>query len=392
MPYDVIIIGLGAMGSAAAYHLAQRGKRVLGIDRFTPPHTFGSSHGESRIIREAYYEHPLYVPLVQRAYELWADLEQCARRKLFLQTGGLMIGAENGALVQGALLSARTHQLAHEVLAAREIRNRFPAFHPTEEMVGVWEPRAGVLFPEQCIAAHLHAAQQHGAVLHGNEIARHWEKEGSGIAIVTNKGKYFAEHLVFSAGAWLNSLTPELRLPLHCTRQPLFWFDPKAHAEYFSPNNFPIYILEHAPQRYFYGFPNLGEGCKAAIHHEGEITTAEEVRRETSAEEVMPLRELLQRFLPEGNGALRKSAVCMYTNTPDAHFVLDFHPQHEQVLLVSPCSGHGFKFSCALGEVIADLLLESKTGFDLAAFRVRRFAEMAGGGSDRAFSSTAFSK
>lgn len=373
MRYDIIIIGLGAMGSAAAYHLAQRGKRVLGVDRFTPPHTFGSSHGESRIIREAYYEHPLYVPLVQRAYELWAELEQRARRRLLLQTGGLMVGAENGTLVQGALLSARTHQLAHELLAAREIRSRFPAFHPTEEMVGVWEPRAGVLFPEQCIAAHLHTAQQLGATLHGDEIALRWQKEGNGIALITSKGKYLAERLVLSAGAWVESLTAELILPLQCTRQPLFWFEPKAHAEYFSPKNFPIYIIEHAPQRYFYGFPNLGEGCKVAIHHEGEITTADEVQREVSTKEVAPLREVLARFLPEANGALRKSAVCMYTNTPDAHFVLDFHPQHENVLIASPCSGHGFKFSCAIGEVIADLLSEGETRFDLTPFRLQRF-------------------
>lgn len=372
MPYDVIIIGLGAMGSAAAYHLAQRGKRVLGIDRFTPPHTLGSSHGESRIIREAYYEHPLYVPLVQRAYELWAELERRARQQLFLQTGGLMIGAENGALVQGALLSARTHRLAHELLAASEIRKRFPAFHPTAEMVGVWEPRAGVLFPEQCIAAHLQMAQRFGAALHGDEVVLRWQREGEAIAVITNKGRYLAERLVLSAGAWLNSLTPELHLPLQCTRQPLFWFEPRTHAEYFSPKNFPIYILEHAPQRFVYGFPNLGEGCKAAIHHEGEFTTADEVRRVVSDEEVVPLRELLQRFLPEANGALRKFAVCMYTNTPDAHFILDFHPQHDNVLLASPCSGHGFKFSCAMGELIAGLLMEGKARFDLAPFRLRR--------------------
>lgn len=375
MIYDVVIAGLGAMGSAAAYHLAAAGLRVLGIDRFTPPHALGSSHGESRIIREAYYEHPLYVPLVQRAYELWAELEAQSRQQLFLQTGGLMLGPENGALVRGALLSARTHRLTHELLDAREVQRRYPAFHLTKEMVGVWEPRAGVLFPEKCIAAHLQMAQRHGAMLHGEEFVVAWQKEGESILVVTNKEKYSASKLVISAGAWLQTLLPDLALPLHCTRQPLFWFEPRAQAEHFAPKNFPIYILEHEPERYFYGFPNLGEGSKAAIHHEGEITRADNVRREVNADEVMPLRSLLGRFLPAANGPLRKAAVCMYTNTPDAHFVLDFHPQNSNVLIVSPCSGHGFKFSSAIGEMVSQLLVEGKTGFDLAPFNLRRFSQ-----------------
>ncbi len=374
MVYDAIIAGLGAMGSAAAYHLAKRNLRVLGVDRYTPPHTLGSSHGESRIIREAYYEHPLYVPLVQRAYELWAELEQQTQQQLFLQTGGLMIGIENGTLVRGALLSATTHHLAHEVFGAQEIRRRYPAFHPTDEMLAVWEPRAGVLFPEKCIAAHLHRAQHFGATLHGEEVVLSWQKEGDGLLIITNKGRYRTNKLVLSAGAWLQTLTPELALPLQCTRQPLFWFEPLAQADYFKPPNFPIYILEHEPNRYFYGFPNLGAGCKAAIHHEGEVTTAEHVRREVADDEVTPLRRLLGRYLPHANGALRKAAVCMYTNTPDAHFMIDFHPRDENVLIVSPCSGHGFKFSSAIGEVVAELLMAGKTDFVLAPFRVQRFS------------------
>lgn len=372
MNYDIIIAGLGAMGSASAYHLAASGLRVLGLDRFTPPHTLGSSHGESRIIREAYYEHPLYVPLVQRAYELWAELEAQTRQQLFLQTGGLMLGPETGALVRGALLSARTHRLAHELLDAREVQRRYPAFHLTQEMVGVWEPRAGVLFPEKCIAAHLQLTQRRGATLHGEEVVLSWQKEGEGVLVVTNKGKYSTSKLVISAGAWVQTLLPELALPLHCTRQPLFWFEPRAQAEPFAPKNFPIYILEHEPERYFYGFPNLGEGCKAAIHHEGEATQADSVRREVSDEEVMPLRSLLERFLPAANGLLRKTAVCLYTNTPDMHFVLDYYPENSNVLIVSPCSGHGFKFSSAVGEMVRQLVVEGKTDFDLMPFRLGR--------------------
>ncbi len=375
MPYDVIIAGLGAMGSAAAYHLAKHGLRVLGLDRFTPPHTRGSSHGESRIIREAYYEHPLYVPLVQRAYQLWHELEQQTQQQFFLQTGGLMIGPQNGALVSGALLSAQTHRLPHELLSVETLRRRYPAFHPTEEMVAVWEPRAGVLFPEKCIGAHLQLAQHHGATLHGEEIVLRWEKQVESLLVHTNKGRYSANQLVLSAGAWLHALVADLALPLQCTRQPLFWFEPVAHAENFAPTNFPIYILEHEPQRYFYGFPDLGDGCKTAIHHEGEATTAHSVRREVGEDEIMPLRRLLKRYLPEANGALRKAAVCMYTNTPDAHFLLDFHPRDENVLLVSPCSGHGFKFSSAIGEIVTELLTSGKKKFDLTPFRMQRLRE-----------------
>lgn len=374
MSFDIIIAGLGAMGSAAAYHLSARGLRVLGLDRFTPPHTLGSSHGESRIIREAYYEHPLYVPLAQRAYQLWDALAAHTAQQLFLQTGGLMIGPETGTLVRGALLSAQTHHLAHEVLDATTLQQRYRAFHPSDEMVAVWEPRAGVLFPEKCIATHLLLAQRHGATLHGEEFVVSWRQEGGGLQVTTNKGHYHTNKLIVAAGAWLQTLAAELALPLHCTRQTLFWFEPTAHAEYFTPSNFPIYILEHEPERYFYGFPNLGAGCKAAIHHEGEATHAEHVRREVSAAEVLPLRRLLEKFLPEANGPLLKTAVCMYTNTPDAHFLLDFHPQNENVLLVSPCSGHGFKFSSALGECVAQLLCDKQTAFDLTPFRLERFA------------------
>lgn len=373
MSFDIVIVGLGAMGSAAAYHLAARGVRVLGLDRFTPPHTLGSSHGESRIIREAYYEHPLYVPLVQRAYQLWDELAARTQQQLFLQTGGLMIGPANGTLVRGALLSAHTHQLTHEVLDATMLQRRYPAFHPTEEMVAVWEPRASILFPEKCIAAHLQLAQQHGATLHGEEFLVAWEQDGSSVQVTTNKWRYNASQLLIAAGAWLQTLIAELALPLHCTRQPLFWFEPRAHTEYFTPRNFPIYILEHAPERYIYGFPNLGTGCKAAIHHEGETTQAEHVRREVQAEEAAPVRSLLEKFLPHASGPLLKTSVCMYTNTPDAHFLLDFHPQNKNVLLMSPCSGHGFKFSSALGALAAELLCENQTTFDLTPFRVQRF-------------------
>jgi len=378
--FDVIVLGLGAMGSAAACHLARRKQRVLGLDRFTPPHAFGSSHGETRIIREAYFEHPLYVPVVQRAYENWAALAREAGQQLFQQTGGLMIGPPEGILVTGAQRSAQLHQLPHELLAAKEIRQRFPAFQPSDDMMAVWEPRAGILFPERCVEAHLKMAQRYGAVLQFDEPATKWERDGEGVRVITAKGEYFAQRLLLSAGAWINQLIPELALTLQVERQVLLWFIPQIHPEYFSPQNCPIYIWEHKPNRIIYGFPDLGEGdvrrgVKVGIHHEGERTDPDRVRREVGANDIEAMRAILRRIMPAIDTAPHASAVCLYTNTPDANFLIDFHPNHPPVLLASICSGHGFKFSSAVGEILTDLLLEGRSRFDLSLFRLARFKQ-----------------
>jgi sarcosine oxidase len=367
---DIIIIGLGAMGSATACHLAKRGKKVLGLDRFAPPHAFGSSHGRTRIIREAYFEHPLYVPLVQRAYQLWAELEKESGRKLFRQTGGLMIGTPDSAVVAGAKRSAEEHQLKYEMLTAEDVRRRFPAVKPTDEMVAVWEPRAGILFPEVCIEAHLALARKHSAELHFDEPALRWQADGEGMRVVTARGEYTASQLLLTAGSWVKSLLPDLDLSLTVERQIQFWFDPK-HPEGFRPHRCPVHIWEHGPARQFYGFPDLGDGVKVAVHHEGESTSPDAVNREVAPEEVERMRDLVRKFLPGADGPLRSAVVCVYTNTPDGHFFIDRHPNHPQVLIASPCSGHGFKFSSVIGEVLAELLTEGRSRFDLRLFRRR---------------------
>ncbi len=372
--FDVIIAGLGAMGSAAAYHLAARGRRVLGLDRFQPPHAFGSSHGQTRIIREAYFEHPLYVPLIQRAYELWEQLEHESGRQLLHQTGGVMIGARDGVLVGGAERSAREHRLAHQIFSAHELRQKFPAFAPGENMVGVWEPRAGILFPELAVQSHLELAARHGATLRFHEPVVRWEADGAGVRVFTATGTYRAERLLLSAGAWMSSLLPTLALPLTVERQVLYWFEPRADAEQFQPEHCPISIWEYAPQQFFYTFPNLGEGVKVALHHQGELTTPDEVRREVGAEETEAMRALLRRFLPGADGPLRSTAVCVYTNTPDEHFLLDAHPAHPAVFMASPCSGHGFKFASVIGEIAAARLEGREVPFDLSLFRGARLA------------------
>lgn len=369
--YDAIIVGLGAMGSAAAYHLAKAGRRVLGFDRFHPPHEFGSSHGLTRIIREAYFEHPLYVPLVQRAYQLWADLEQRSERRLLTQTGGLMIGPAQGALVSGALRSAREHKLKHELLSAAELRHRFPTFTPAPDAVAVWEPRAGVLFPELAIQTHLELAAESGAVLRFDEPVQSWAADGNGVQVSTATGSWRAERLLLSSGAWTSELLKDYRLPLRVERQVLCWFEPLRNRE--ALGRMPIYICEYAPGRFFYGFPDSADGIKAALHHQGEGTTPDTVSRQVGVADTETVRSLLAQLVPDGAGALRSATVCLYTNTPDEHFVIGPHPKHPQVIIVSPCSGHGFKFSPAIGEIAACLLEGKQPAFDLSLFRPERF-------------------
>jgi sarcosine oxidase len=373
MHYDVIVCGLGAMGSAAVYQLAGSGVKVLGLDRFQPPHDLGSSHGKTRIIREAYFEHPIYVPLVQRAYELWRDLGAKSGRQLLLQTGGLMVGDPDGVLVTGARRSAEEHKLAHQVLSGSELRARFPAFAAKDEEVAVWEPRAGILFPELAIQTHLELAANHGADLKTGHCITKWEPFGSGVRVFTDSADFTTDRLLITAGAWLSKLVPELRLPLTIERQVLFWFEPATSEELFAPNRFPVFIWENEPHRFFYGFPDIGDGVKIAVHHDGEMSDPDRLNREISREEAKRAQDMLRRYLPAAAGNLRSAAVCMYTNTPDEHFILDFHPSHRQVLIASPCSGHGFKFSPVIAEIASLMLQAKRPAYNLDLFRIGRF-------------------
>lgn len=369
--FDVIVVGLGAMGSAASYHLARNGRRVLGLDRFAPPHTFGSSHGQTRIIREAYFEHPTYVPIVQRAYVLWDELAREAEAELLLKTGGLMIGRPNSAVFSGARRSADTHRLPHEILSAGQVRQRFPALRPDDDMAAILEPRAGILFPERCIAAHLSLAVRHGAHLRTEEPVLRWFKTSNGVTIVTNRGEYHAGHVVFTAGSWVAQLLPELKLPFAVERQVLYWFEPSTSPALFYRERCPIHLWQIGDRRFFYGFPDLGEGVKVAAHHAGVLVSPDLIPREVGADEVEAMREVIRRYLPSADGPLRSATVCMYTNTPDEHFWIDTHPDCPRAILASPCSGHGFKFSSAIGEILCQLLTDGKTAFDLSLFRAR---------------------
>lgn len=366
--YDVAVAGLGAMGSMAALELARRGRRVVGFDRNHPPHSLGSSHGKSRIIREAYFEHPQYVPIVRRAYELWAGLERASGRRLLIPTGGLMIGPPDGVVVSGARRSAETHGLPFEVFTPEQARRRWPMFALRRGEVALHEPRAGVLLPEAAVEAALELAAAAGAELRFDEPVEGWEA-GAAVSLSTVRGETRAGRLILAAGAWMATGLPQLELPLSVARQPLFWFDAEGEL---GPDSMPVFIWEWEPGRCIYGFPDLGDGVKVAIHHGGRTTDPDGVARRVEKGEADELLDVLEDCAPALAGPVADSAVCLYTNTPDGDFILDAHPADARVLIASPCSGHGFKFAPAIGEIMADLAESRSPRFDLTPFRLSR--------------------
>lgn len=365
------------MGRATLYHLAARGRRVLGLEQYASGHKLGSSHGDSRIIREMYFEHPLYVPLVQRAYELWRELEERSGSALMTITGGLMIGPRDGSVVTGTLRSATEHGLPHEVLDATATRARFPAFEMGDHLVAVLDPRAGYLHPEVCNDAHLTLAVAAGAEANFEEPVVDWSVEGDGVRVKTNARTYCADQLVIAAGPWTNTLLGDLYAPLSVERQAVFWLEPTADGAVYDSPAFPIYAYEYKAGSICYGFPRLARGVKASVMHGGETSARPEaIRRTIDDRDVASLRSALKPVLPSlATAPVREADTCLFTNTPDHDFIIDFHPLYPQVLISSPCSGHGFKFASAIGELQADLLFEGKTRFDLAPFRIGRFGQ-----------------
>jgi sarcosine oxidase len=369
---DVFVVGLGAMGSATLWQLARRGVRVTGADRFRPPHSLGSSHGRSRIIRKAYFEHPDYVPIVLRAYELWRALEEASGRTLLVETGGLMIGPEDGAVVTGSLTSARRHGLRHEVLSAKEVERRFPAFRLAPDECAVYEPDAGVVMPEDAIAALLAEAERHGAEVWLETDVGALEPAADGVLVHTARGPVRARRAVLAVGAWAPTFLGE-RVPLSVERQVMHWF--RGLGEAFAHPNLPVFIRDRGAEVAVYGLPDMGEGFKVAIHHGGATTTADAVDRQVHAADVDRLLDLAGDILPRLAGRRPdESAVCLYTNTPDLHFVLGPHPDLAGVVVAAGFSGHGFKFTPAMGEILAALALDERPPFAIDLFSPARFA------------------
>lgn len=373
--YDAIVVGLGGMGSATLYHLALRGQRVLGLEQFAQGHHLGSSHGDSRVIREQYFEHPLYVPLIQRAYELWRELEERRGSPLMTINGGLMIGQPDGMVVSGTLRSAAEYNLPHEVFTGDELHKRYPAFRLADGLVAVLDPHAGYLDPETCTVAHIALGRQAGAEVHYDEPVMEWTADGDGVRVTTSAGTYRAGRLLLSAGGWNQKLLRDLTLPLEVERQVAFWLQPQETSASYDKSGFPIYAYEFTPGLICYGFPRLPRGVKSSIMHGGEIVSSpDEVRRTVDEDEIEPVRSALRAIIPGlAEASVSESSVCLFTNTPDHDFVVDFHPRYPQVLISSPCSGHGFKFASALGELQADLLTTGTSRFDISPFRIDRF-------------------
>ncbi|MCY4113574.1 MAG: N-methyl-L-tryptophan oxidase [Chloroflexi bacterium] len=373
--WDVIVVGVGAMGSATAFHLAQRGVRVLALEQFDLAHDQGSSHGYTRIMRHAYYNAPGYVPLVQRAQTLWRELEEISGETLFIHSGGLSMGRPDALVVRGALLAAERFGLAHEVLDASEVQHRYPAIRLSEDMIGVHDPSAGFLLPERAILAHAAAARSHGAEVRTQEAITGWKATTDGVEVQTEHGAYRAERLVFTAGAWMAELLADLNLPLEVTRQVVGWFEPDDPA-ICEPDRLPVWLLQPpGDEEYFYGLPRYGPpGLKLGrmFHLQTAVTPAELTRTTDDADESL-LRTCLAPYFPGANGRALELMTCMFTSTPDGHFIMDAHPRHPNVTLVSACSGHGFKFASVVGEIAAELALDGKSRHDIEMFRLDRF-------------------
>jgi sarcosine oxidase len=372
--YDVVVIGLGVTGAASAWQLGERGARVLGLDRFSPPHGLGSSHGGTRVTREAYFEQPAFVPLVRRARALWRALEQATGRTLFRATGVLSLGAAGGRIARGALASARAHGVAIELLEAAAVRRRFEGLAPDADMIGVYEPGAGLLFPESCVTALHEAARAAGAALVHDEGVLGLEPGADEVVVRTTSGRYAADRVVVAAGSWLPALLPDLRLPLVVERQVTTWFEA---PPYLAAARSPVTLWEVPDGTVLYTCPDVGEGFKAALHHGGPAVDPETVDRSIHAADVAAIRQRVAHYLPGADGPPLRSSVCLYTNTPDDAFILDVHPGDERIVIASACSGHGFKFGPAVGEIVTDLIQQRPSTHDRTPFGFGRFGARA---------------
>jgi sarcosine oxidase len=374
--YDVIVVGLGAMGSAAANQLASRGLRVLGLEQFDIPHTLGSSHGSSRMIRLAYYEHPDYVPLLRRAYELWNALEAESGQRVIHITGGLYIGPPTSEVINGSVAAARQYGVAHDLLDHTELRRLYPQFTLPENFRGMLDHAGGFVLPERAITAYCDLAMRRGAELRGREPVLDWKSAAGGVTVRTPKGNYSAGHLVFCGGAWSGKLIRDLGVRLVVSRQVMAWFWPR-RAESFELGRLPVWAIDPVDAPFTYGFPIHPEGAagmKVAFHQQGPTTDPDTDPRTPTLQDEAALRPALARFVPDADCPLLSMRVCLYTNSPDHSFIVDRHPAHANVTLACGFSGHGFKFASVMGEALADLAMNGRSDLPIDFLSLRRFA------------------
>ena len=373
--FDTIVVGVGGMGSATCYELARRGQRVLGLEQFDIPHSAGSSHGITRIIRLAYYEHPAYVPLLRRAYALWAEIEAIAGESLLVKTGSVDVGTAVSPVFTGSLRSCQEHDLPHEVLTGSELNGRFPGYRVPDTFHALYQPDGGYLRPEKATVAFVNAAHQRGAVIHAREKVLKWEAVGNGVRVTTSRDTYEAAALVLTAGAWNATLLPILDGLAVPERQVLAWLQPQQPA-LFHPDVFPVFNMQVGEER-FYGFPIVEiPGFKfGKYRHLGEQGAPESFDWEPNAADEALLRNFAADMFPQGNGPVMSLKACMFTNSPDDHFIIDLHPAYPQVSFAAGFSGHGYKFASVMGEIMAQLATDRQTPHDIALFRLERFGE-----------------
>jgi sarcosine oxidase len=376
--FDVIVAGVGGMGSATCYHLARRGTRVLGLERFDIPHGHGSSGGLTRIIRLAYFENPAYVPLARRALELWQETGKAYGEPLYFRTGGIDAATEDHPVFRGSLESCRTHNLPHEVLSAAEVNRRFPGYRLPQTHRSVFQPDGGFIAAERAIVANVTLAQAAGADIHARERVVEWRPiPGGGVRVRTDRATYEAGRLVLSAGAWIGEMVPALAGLAVPERQVLAWFQPENPA-LFRPNAFPVLILI-TEAGFYYAIPTWGApGLKLGLyHHRGERGPADILSREVGPADEAPLRDCAERYFNGAAGPTMAMKTCLFTNTPDEHFIIDTLPGQPEIIVASPCSGHGFKFASAIGEILADLARDGNTKADISRFTLARFSAQA---------------
>jgi sarcosine oxidase len=377
--FDVVICGLGVMGSAALRELSRRRLRVLGIDRFKPGHDRGSSHGATRIIRLAYFEHPSYVPLLRRAYELWAELEAESDTQLLHVPGIAEIGRPEGALVQGVLASIQMHALRHELLTADDLMRRYPAFHIPRQYVAIVQPDGGTIEAEPSIKAMRALAEHAGATIRDGETVCSIEPYADGVRVTTDRDVVEAGAAIVTAGPWTTSLVPTLKAPLRVTRQAMAWFSPR-EPKLFASGRFPVFLIE-SHHGIHYGFPpdRNGHIKVAKHHHQDETVEPDSYNRTFTMADEMLIRDGLADHLPAANGQRTDANTCLYTVTPDGDFLIDRLPAYPQIIIASPCSGHGFKFAPVIGEILAELVTTSTTRHDIERFSLKRFVSQSVG-------------
>ena len=372
--FDVIVAGAGGIGTAAAAHLARRGASVLALDRFPPGHARGSSHGQTRLIRLAYFEHPDYVPLLRRARDLWRALEHDSGASLLTECGLLSSGPADGSVIAGTLRSAREHGLAVERMPAHDAMRRWPAFAIPDEWESVFEAEAGHLAVEACVRAHAGVAVRHGAVIEADHEIRGWRIEGDSVVVETSRETVTANRLVLCPGPWAADLLQLPAIPFTVLRKSLFWYPPSAGLSAADAAALPAFAFD-TPRGFFYGFPALdARGLKLAEHTGGRVVADPlHVDRAIDATEQATIEGWLTDHLPGVGRERTAHEVCLYTMSPDHHFVVGLHPAHPQVAVAAGFSGHGFKFASVMGEVLADLTLTGTTPLPVGFLSPLRF-------------------